>query len=145
MLTHFLFNLLRIKSLYMFRTLLAHPQDALHKRHFVYCVRMSDGCARIVVSVPPEDEQVMLETCRGTWFSINWMKSVSRWFHYTDILWCTVGNALSMLVFSYSTSYCTKLEVLTSVFMNITVFWDVTPCILLHRSQGFRGTCCFLL
>jgi hypothetical protein len=32
---HFLFNLLRIKGLYMFRTLLAHPQEALHKRHLV--------------------------------------------------------------------------------------------------------------
>jgi hypothetical protein len=32
----------------------------------------------------PEDEQVMLETCRGIWFSINWMKSSSRCFHYTD-------------------------------------------------------------
>jgi hypothetical protein len=45
--------------------------------------------------VPPEDEQVMLETCRGPWFSINWMKSASRWFHYTDILWCTVNKTLS--------------------------------------------------
>jgi hypothetical protein len=37
---HFLFNLLRIKGLYVFRTLLAHPQEALHKRHLVpvYCV-----------------------------------------------------------------------------------------------------------
>jgi hypothetical protein len=32
---HFLFNLLRIKGLYMFRALLAHPQEALHKRHLV--------------------------------------------------------------------------------------------------------------
>jgi hypothetical protein len=37
---HFLFNLLRIKGLYMFRALLAHPQEALHKRHLVYCVRV---------------------------------------------------------------------------------------------------------
>jgi hypothetical protein len=28
----FLFNLLKIKGLYMFRALLAHPQEALHKR-----------------------------------------------------------------------------------------------------------------
>jgi hypothetical protein len=28
---HFLFNLLRIESLYMIRALLAHPQEALHK------------------------------------------------------------------------------------------------------------------
>jgi hypothetical protein len=30
---HFLFNLLGIKGLYMFWTLLAHPQEMLHKRH----------------------------------------------------------------------------------------------------------------
>jgi hypothetical protein len=29
----------------MFRALLAHPQEVLQKRHFVYCVRvMSVGC-----------------------------------------------------------------------------------------------------
>jgi hypothetical protein len=28
---HFLFDLLRIKGLYMFRALLAHPHEALHK------------------------------------------------------------------------------------------------------------------
>jgi hypothetical protein len=35
---NFLFSLLRIKGLYMFRALLAYPQEALHKRHLVYCV-----------------------------------------------------------------------------------------------------------
>jgi hypothetical protein len=44
-LMHFLFSLLRIKDLDMFRALLAHLQDSLHKRHLVYCVRiMSLGC-----------------------------------------------------------------------------------------------------
>jgi hypothetical protein len=74
---HFLFSLLRIKSLYMFRALLARLQEALHKRLLVYCVRvMSVGYTRngvfhsntgasFVCAVPPEDEQVMLETCRG--------------------------------------------------------------------------------
>jgi hypothetical protein len=100
---HFSFNLLRIKGLYMFRALLAHPQEALHKRHLVYCVRiMPVGRATIAVQswrsqltyarnipiaicvAPPEDEQVMLETYRGPWFSVNWMKSASRWFHYTE-------------------------------------------------------------
>jgi hypothetical protein len=33
---HFSFNLLRIKGLYMFRALLAHPQEALRKRHLVF-------------------------------------------------------------------------------------------------------------
>jgi hypothetical protein len=56
---HFLFSLLRIKGLYMFRALLAHLQEALHKRHLVYCMRvMSVGCTRIGV-------KVMLETCTG--------------------------------------------------------------------------------
>jgi hypothetical protein len=100
----FSFNLLRICGLYMFRALLAHPQEVLHKRHLLYCVRiMSVGCGSLqpchsqltyahsipnaVCGSPPEDEQVrvMLETCRGLRFSINWMKSASRWFHYTEI------------------------------------------------------------
>jgi hypothetical protein len=50
-----------------------------------------------VCVVPPKDEQVMLKTCRGPWFSINWIKGVSRWFHYTDVLWCTVNKTLSKL------------------------------------------------
>jgi hypothetical protein len=58
-----------IKRLYMFRALLAQPQEALHKRNLVYWVRvMSVGCTR---AQPPEDEQVMLETCRGLSFLIN--------------------------------------------------------------------------
>jgi hypothetical protein len=49
---HFLFSLLRIKSLYMFRALLAHLQEALHKRHLVYCVRvMSVGFIWMEVSL----------------------------------------------------------------------------------------------
>jgi hypothetical protein len=110
--------LLRIKGLYMFRALFAHPQEALRKRHLVYCVSIiSVVCATIAISlhtwhrqltlyarkkpsvdyaVPPEDEQVMLETCRGPWFSINWTKSASRWFNYTDILWCTVSKTLNL-------------------------------------------------
>jgi hypothetical protein len=43
---HFLFSLLRIKGLDMFRALLAHPPEVLNKRQLVYCVRvMSVGCA----------------------------------------------------------------------------------------------------
>jgi hypothetical protein len=48
---HFSINLVKIKSLYVFRELLAHPQEAPHKRHLVYFVRvMSVGCTRIEVS-----------------------------------------------------------------------------------------------
>jgi hypothetical protein len=75
---HFLFSLLRIKGLYMYRALLADPQEALHKWHLVYCVRvLSVGLLQVwsgapilvqpsaIFVAPPEDEQVMLETRRG--------------------------------------------------------------------------------
>jgi hypothetical protein len=84
---HIPFSLLRIKSLYIFRALLVHPQEATHKRHFVYCVRvMSVGCATIALHC--------------SWFSINWMKSASPWFHYPDILWCAVRKTLNMSLYS---------------------------------------------
>jgi hypothetical protein len=52
--THFLFNLLRIKGLYMFRALLVHPQEALHKRNLIYCMRViSVGCTKIGVAPIP--------------------------------------------------------------------------------------------
>jgi hypothetical protein len=41
---------------------------------------------------PPEDEKVMLEICRGLWYSINWMKSASRWLHNTDLQNCLCLN-----------------------------------------------------
>jgi hypothetical protein len=84
---HFSFSLLRIKGLYMFRALLAHPRRR-YTHGIWYCIRMSVGCDIITVltnAAPPEDEQVILETCRGSWYSINWTKSASRWFQYTQI------------------------------------------------------------
>jgi hypothetical protein len=49
---HVSFNLLRIKGLYMFRALLAHPQEVLHKRHLGYCLRiMSVDCGTVAVSL----------------------------------------------------------------------------------------------
>jgi hypothetical protein len=62
----------------------------------------SSNIPNAVCGAPPEDEQVMLETCKGPWFAINWMKSASRWFHYTDILWCTV----TILIYCDARSLC---------------------------------------
>jgi hypothetical protein len=46
------FSLLRINGFYMFRVLLAHPQEVLDKRHLVYYVRVkSVGCTRIKVEI----------------------------------------------------------------------------------------------
>jgi hypothetical protein len=57
---HFSFNLLRIKGFNMFRALLAHPQEALNKRHLVYCVRMSVGCGTFAISLQPCHSQLTL-------------------------------------------------------------------------------------
>jgi hypothetical protein len=47
---HFLFSLLRIKGLYMFRALLTDLQEVRNKWHLVYCMRvMSVGCTRFGV------------------------------------------------------------------------------------------------
>jgi hypothetical protein len=78
---HFSLSLLRIKGLCLFRVLLAHLQEVLHKRHLVYCtvavpaVKLqpchsqltlyAHNVPNVVCAVPPEDEQVMLKTCRG--------------------------------------------------------------------------------
>jgi hypothetical protein len=65
---HFLFSLLRINGLYMFRALLAHPQE-VHTSWtwYITCVLYqlaapdipSAACVAL-----PEDEQVMLEKGR---------------------------------------------------------------------------------
>jgi hypothetical protein len=70
---HFLLNLSSSKSLYMFRVLLAHLQEALHKLHLVYCVRVkSVGCASFTpILVQPTDITHMQYTkcllCSASW------------------------------------------------------------------------------
>jgi hypothetical protein len=84
---HFLFSLLRVKGLYMFRALLAQLQELLHKWHWVsVCMlcqlaapglewKSNPGAANwrnththnipnAICVAPPEDEQLMFETCR---------------------------------------------------------------------------------
>jgi hypothetical protein len=85
---HFSFYLLRIKGLYMYRALLTYPPEVLNTRHLVHCMRiMLVGCGTFAVNslqlcfrqltlyarnkpsavcrAPPEDKQVMLDTCEG--------------------------------------------------------------------------------
>jgi hypothetical protein len=60
---HFLFSLLRIKILYVFRVLLAYLQEALHKRHLVYCMRvMSAGCTMVGVHLQQWCNQLTTHT-----------------------------------------------------------------------------------
>jgi hypothetical protein len=61
---HFSFNLLRVKGLYMFRALFARPQEAPHKRHFVYCVHiMSVGCGTVAVQLCHGSAMAVLRVC----------------------------------------------------------------------------------
>jgi hypothetical protein len=75
-------------------TLQWHEVCSSKEKNFNHYFPFTQGQHRVHNS-SPEDEQVMLETCRGLWFSINWMESASRWFHYTDVMWCTVSKTLS--------------------------------------------------
>jgi hypothetical protein len=80
---------------------------------YIACVVMSVGCSTVAVKLqpcavslqpghsqltPPEDGQIMLETCTGPWISINWIKSASRWFYYADLLCCSVRKTLRLTV-----------------------------------------------
>jgi hypothetical protein len=69
---HLLFSLLRIKGLYMFRALLANPQEAIHKRHLVYCVRVvSVGCYQDWSGTGVFEHYLLILRMRytnGTWY-----------------------------------------------------------------------------
>jgi hypothetical protein len=69
---HLSFNLLRITA--------AVSLNSCNSQLTLYARNISNA----VCVAHPEDEQVMLETCRGPWFSIHWMNSASRWFHCID-------------------------------------------------------------
>jgi hypothetical protein len=78
---HFLFNLLGIKGLYMFRALFVHPQEALHKLHLTYCVRiMSVDCVSIAMKLQPWHSQLTLRMqytkCRFCSASWGWASNV---------------------------------------------------------------------
>jgi hypothetical protein len=71
---HIVLNWLRIKGLYTFRALLAHPQEVLNTTWYTACVLCQLAAPgsefhaifqSAVCVPPPKDEHIMLETCRG--------------------------------------------------------------------------------
>jgi hypothetical protein len=150
---HFSYSLLRIKGLYIFRALLAHPEvpDIISMQYTKcrlcstsggwastlqpYHSQLTYACniPNAVCGASPEDEQVMLEKCRGLGFSINWMKSASRWLHYTDILWCTVSHCTDIL-------WCTVSKTLSLIYLCRHLQQLLYPfeCRKIFRSQKFR-------
>jgi hypothetical protein len=73
-----------------------------------------------VCATPPEDEQVMFETCIGSWLSVNWIKSASSWFHYTHVRSLTRKFSLVILyhinsVYTTGNNFLTALNILNSL------------------------------
>jgi hypothetical protein len=88
----------------MFRALLAHPQESLHKRHLIYCVlcqlaapgAASDITRNTCISsaacaTSPEDEQAMLKTCTGPSPSSFTVGPVG--FPTVTLLWVSLASA----------------------------------------------------
>jgi hypothetical protein len=97
---HSLFSLLRIKGLYMFRALLAHPQNALHKRHLVYCVRvMSVGCTRIGVELPTDITRTQYTKC--CLYSASWGWASNARNMYRPLILNKLNKKCIMLVSLY--------------------------------------------
>jgi hypothetical protein len=106
---HFLFSLLRIKGLYMFRALLAHPQGSLHKGHLVYCVRvMSVSCTIIEVEQPTDITRTQYTKCRLYSTSWGWASDIrniyrslilnklnKKYITLVLLCWCMVKETLS--------------------------------------------------
>jgi hypothetical protein len=69
---------------------LVQPTDITHTQ-----------CTKCHCATPPENEQLTIETYRGPYFLINWIKCISRWFHYAGTLWCTVNRTLSLATLTF--------------------------------------------
>jgi hypothetical protein len=94
-----------------------------------------------VCRTPTEDEQVMLETCTGPRFSINWMKCASHWFHYTDMygIWWSGVNLLK-----FETSLIQRLlsymPFLSYIFRFLELWNSVSERHMLVPQQGSECT-----
>jgi hypothetical protein len=153
---HFLFSLIRINGLYMFRALLAYPQEVLHRWHLVYCMCVMSGdctketlcsqltkhvCTTLIAAclIPPEDEQVMLETCTGHQFLINWKDRASCWFHCTDFR--VVSDCCYSLVSELLFLDLYYQEEQSMDIVSLNWIWSVALTVLnpppLHHSEYF--------
>jgi hypothetical protein len=66
------FSLWRIKGLYMFRALLAHPQEAFLQRQLVYCVRImsvGSGTAAVPATLPQQTDIIRTQYTKSRFLS----------------------------------------------------------------------------
>jgi hypothetical protein len=129
--THFSFNLLIIKGLYMFRALLAHPQEVLHKRHLVYCVRvLSVGCYQGWSGTPRSITLVKLYV-----WSVRTLQLSKR---------CSAGTTLSIFgqsvldaAFTWPETCCVSMQLCVSCYPNKFVM-KFYAFFYLRRNQAFQ-------
>jgi hypothetical protein len=94
---HILFIWLRIKTLYIFRALLAHLQEALHKQYLVYCVRvMSVGCTRIGGNCSQLTTRTQYTKCRLC--NTSWGWASDAWNTYRALILNKMNKKCIMLV-----------------------------------------------
>jgi hypothetical protein len=129
---HFLFNLLRIKGLYMFRALTCSSSGGTEQtglgilRACSVCwlllgleCNSNPGSSQLtkhahnipsaVYATSPEDGHVMPETCRGPYFLTNWIQIASRWFHYTAASVYTKSSALCLSAYETVGTLCSMI------------------------------------
>jgi hypothetical protein len=90
----------------------------------------------------------MLETCRGPCSLINLIKSASRWFHYTEILWCSVNKQYEIWYLKGFRKSVEKTEVLLNfnkradnLHEDLRTFMAMSLLILL-RIKNIVDKCC---
>jgi hypothetical protein len=81
----------------------------------------------------------MLEAYRGPWFSINWMKSASRWFHYIEVVSQSVSQPVSQYV-SQSASHA-YLSFQPQTIPSLTISTPSIPTYSWERkNKGLHGS-----
>jgi hypothetical protein len=118
-----------------------------------WCSQLTKLARNIAIAVcgsPPEDDQVVLETCTDTYFLINRIKCASPWFHYTDILWCTVSKILRLLLLLLAVSCAflghytvSSYDLLTSFLGDLSVPSSGDIQRGFHSSWHFPDNQCF--
>jgi hypothetical protein len=143
---HFLFNLLRIKGIYMFRAVLAHPQEVLHKRQLVYWVRVvswlhQDWSApqytKCHCASPPEDKQssFLVQPTDITRTQYTKCRLLSTSWGWAS----NAGNMWRPLILNKLNKKCLALVSLYWFFESI-IGWEITPLQQKRINDNLRST-----
>jgi hypothetical protein len=140
---------------YMFRPLLAHPQEAPHKWNLVYCTRMSVDCGTVATMPQSTDTSLFREKCHGifgivfgySYFFCLLMYSV---FHSsavafvpvksTGCLWFVyIPPVTKVLVWNtWRAFYCLPVRYVNAEYKPFARGIDVNSCPYTHSNHFFN-------